>query len=170
MPCIMIILMMISLMMSCIFLFLSHPLSMGMILLTQTMLISLITGFMSLNFWFSYILFLIMVGGMLVLFIYMTSVASNEKFKYSNMIFLIIMLFMSLIFILYMKMDLFFMNLNNFNLETISMNLFFNFSLSKFLNYPSNVMLFLMIIYLFITLIAVVKITNINIGPLRQKF
>nr|YP_009185902.1 NADH dehydrogenase subunit 6 [Olophrum piceum]ALO70799.1 NADH deshydrogenase subunit 6 [Olophrum piceum] len=164
------ILMMTSMMLSCIFLFLNHPLSMGMILLMQTVLISLITGFMSMNFWFSYILFLIMVGGMLVLFIYMTSIASNEKFEYSNKIFMVIFLLLSMMILMYLNMDLFFMNMNNFNMESIKIKSSLNLSLSKFLNFPSNMMLFLMIIYLFITLIAVVKITNINIGPLRQKF
>merc|ERR1712221_33590 len=60
---------------------LSHPLAIGLALLSQTILICLITGLSSSSFWFSYILFLIFLGGMLVLFIYVTSLASNEIFK-----------------------------------------------------------------------------------------
>nr|YP_009368777.1 NADH dehydrogenase subunit 6 [Thyestilla gebleri]ARN58022.1 NADH dehydrogenase subunit 6 [Thyestilla gebleri] len=152
-----------------IFIFLTHPLSLGMILLIQTILIALITGSMSLNYWFSYIIFLIMIGGMLILFIYMTSIASNEKFKFSTKLFIV---FFSLFFIMsiFLTMDHFFFHQMSFNdlIPQISqMN--FKFSLSKFINWPNNLVFLMMIIYLLITLIMVVKITNINYGPLRQK-
>nr|YP_010868515.1 NADH dehydrogenase subunit 6 [Apatetica glabra]WGU20048.1 NADH dehydrogenase subunit 6 [Apatetica glabra] len=148
---------------SILFLFLNHPMSMGITLLMQTIMIALITGFINYNYWFSYILFLIMVGGMLVLFIYMTSIASNEKFKFSNKIFMLIPLSMISYLSVYFIIDQMMLNISNKN------EIFFIQSLSKFINFPSNILLFLMIIYLFITLIAVVKITDMKIGPLRQK-
>nr|YP_009995412.1 NADH dehydrogenase subunit 6 [Ochthebius lividipennis]QNP09828.1 NADH dehydrogenase subunit 6 [Ochthebius lividipennis] len=163
----MMILLMMNILLSTIFLFMIHPLSMGMILLIQTITISLITGFLNFNYWFSYILFLIMIGGMLVLFIYMTSVASNEKFKINNKIILLIISFMTIMMIFTFN-DNYFIMINNFN-KFIYMNNNY-LMLSKFYNLPSNSIMFLMIIYLFITLIAVVKITNFNLGPLRQKF
>nr|AXA45536.1 NADH dehydrogenase subunit 6 [Paederus fuscipes] len=142
-----------------------HPLSMGFILLIQTLLTCLMSSTFLLNYWFSYILFLIMIGGMLVLFIYMTSVASNEKFKFSMKIFY---LFMIMMIFLLMIMNYDSMLINPTNLLIIKQtNL--NISLSKFINFPFNLILYMMIIYLFITLIAVVKITNIKYGPLRQK-
>nr|ALO77525.1 NADH deshydrogenase subunit 6 [Scydmaeninae sp. 840139] len=148
---------------SMMFMFLNHPLSMGIILMIQTFLVCLITGMMISNFWLSYILFLIMVGGMLILFMYMTSIASNEKFKFSNKIFLYLMIsIMMLIF--FMLKDNFFLILMN----SYQMKMFLNFNLSKFFNYPYNFMLMLLIIYLFITLIATVKIINMKMGPLRQ--
>nr|ARH54686.1 NADH dehydrogenase subunit 6 [Tachinus subterraneus] len=163
-------LLMLTMMSSICFIFLMHPLSMGLLLLVQTITITLITGFMYINFWFSYILFLIMIGGMLVLFIYMTSIASNEKFKFSMKInFLLISMMVIFIIFLFFSDNMFF-NLNNINSEMISSNIKMYLTLNKFLNYPSNIMLFLMIIYLFITLVAVVKITNISFGPLRQNF
>nr|AEZ55652.1 NADH dehydrogenase subunit 6 [Ptilodactylidae sp. MJTNT-2012] len=164
-------LMLLSLMLTLIFPFLKHPMSMGMILLMQSTLISMTTGFFSYNFWFSYILFIIMIGGMLVLFIYMTSIASNEMFKYSNKI-AMIMITLSIMFMVMIHMeDQFFMNINTSNIDSMnfSKSVMFNLSLNKYLNFPSNILLFFMIIYLFITLIAVVKITNISYGPLRQK-
>nr|YP_006576040.1 NADH dehydrogenase subunit 6 [Necrophila americana]ACZ58567.1 NADH dehydrogenase subunit 6 [Necrophila americana] len=164
----MIMMMTLSLMLSFTFIFMSHPLSMGLVLLSQTILIALITGFISLNFWFSYILFLIMIGGMLVLFIYMTSVASNEKFKYSNLI-TIMNIFIIILSLPFYFMDSMLIYINNMQVETL-INEEIYISLSKFFNFPSSVILLMMIIYLFITLIAVVKITNISYGPLRQKF
>nr|WRQ18131.1 NADH dehydrogenase subunit 6 [Coproporus sp.] len=152
---------------SIMMMFLKHPLSMGMILLMQTILITLITGLLNFNFWYSYILFLIMIGGMLILFIYMTSIASNEKFNFS--IYLYIYMFMSMIISIF---SLIFNPLMNFYLKLEKKDFFFyyNISLNKFINNPNNIILFLIIIYLLITLIAIVKISVHNSGPLRQKF
>nr|AML26046.1 NADH dehydrogenase subunit 6 [Staphylinidae sp. BMNH 1274251] len=162
-------LMMLNLLLTVIFLFLNHPLTMGLILLMQTMLIALITGLLNINFWFSYILFLIMVGGMLVLFIYMTSIASNEMFNYSNKIMLTMLMMILMIMLFTFLTDNFLFSLNmNFMENNFIFNS--NIMLIKFFNYPSMFMIFFMIIYLFITLVAVVKITKIEYGPLRQKF
>nr|APX40054.1 NADH dehydrogenase subunit 6 [Psylliodes cupreatus] len=154
-----------------LFIFLKHPLTCGMILLAQTILTAILSGLMNYNFWYSYILFLIMVGGMLILFIYMTSIASNEKFKFNQNLFIYIIITMLFTWLLLMT-DLFYMNyfLNIQDLKSMSMNFNNNFSMKKYFNYPNFNLMFLMIIYLFITLIATVKITNNSYGPLRQKF
>nr|AYW52256.1 NADH dehydrogenase subunit 6 [Cleridae sp. 1 ACP-2013] len=151
-------------------LFLSHPMSLGMILLIQTILTSLIISLLNFNFWFSYILFLVMVGGMLVLFIYMTSIASNEKFLFSN--FLIMLVISStILMMMMMMMDSFMFNLNLLNNEILMKNDWtkFNLSMNKFFNYPNLSIFCISIIYLLMTLIAVVKISNLNLGPLRPK-
>nr|APX40639.1 NADH dehydrogenase subunit 6 [Colaspidema barbarum] len=153
------------------FLFLNHPLSFGLILLIQSITISALTGLMNYNYWFSYILFLVMVGGMLILFIYMTSIASNEKFKFSFSLFLLFLLMMILMF-MFLLIDFYYSSFNMQMIDMINQNKTKNIylSMNKYLNYPNNLILYMMIIYLFITLIMVVKITNINYGPLRQKF
>nr|AFC36304.1 NADH dehydrogenase subunit 6 [Limnius volckmari] len=166
------ILMILTISMSLIFLFLNHPLSMGMSLLIQSTLISMITGFYNHNFWFSYILFLIMVGGMLVLFIYMTSIASNEMFKFSNKLMIMLASITMMMIIITIFQDQLMPNLQVFNVDSTMFNNkeTYKLSLNKYLNFPSSMILLFMIIYLFITLIAVVKITNISYGPLRQKY
>nr|QWM97256.1 NADH dehydrogenase subunit 6 [Aulaconotus atronotatus] len=160
----------ICLMISLIFMFLNHPLSLGLGLLIQTILIALMTGFMSMNYWFSYIIFLIMIGGMLILFIYMTSVASNEKFKFSFKLFLMSSL-LTISFLPFIFIDSFYINKlsKNFDLMNQNTNLDFSLSLNKFINWPYNSIFIMMIIYLLITLVMAVKVTNINHGPLRQK-
>nr|QIV24793.1 NADH dehydrogenase subunit 6 [Analophus parallelus] len=165
------ILIVIMFMLTSVFLFLNHPLSFGLILLLQTLSIALITGMMNYNFWFSYILFLIMVGGMLILFIYMTSVASNEKFKLSPKL-ASMMLMMMLMLAPLMITDKMLNNMNLFSYDLSMQNTLHenSFSLSKFLNMPTSFNLMLIMIYLLITLIMVVKLTNIQHGPLRQKF
>nr|QIA46730.1 NADH dehydrogenase subunit 6 [Dermestes maculatus] len=146
-----------------------HPMSMGGVLLFQTILITINSGFFFHSFWYSYIIFLVMIGGMLILFIYMTSVASNEKFKFSLKSILLMPISMLMIFSLKeMFTYSFFWNksemLNFFNQNNQIL------SMSKFFNEPFMMIMMMMMIYLLITLIAVVKITNINYGALRQKF
>nr|ASN65973.1 NADH dehydrogenase subunit 6 [Broscus cephalotes] len=169
-------LMIINLIMTITFLFLNHPLSMGLILLIQTILISLMSGMYTYSYWFSYILFIIMLGGMLVLFIYMTSIASNEMFNFSMklMMFIMIMLFMMMIsyfMIEHMITNLLFKNsnmieyLNNMFMKNENLT-----SLNMIYNQPNNMTTLMLVNYLFLTLIAAVKITDIKYGPLRQKF
>nr|YP_010029666.1 NADH dehydrogenase subunit 6 [Pimelocerus perforatus]QOU11172.1 NADH dehydrogenase subunit 6 [Pimelocerus perforatus] len=155
---------------STIFMFMNHPLSLGCILLIQTILISLSSGMLYFNFWFSYILFLIMIGGMLVMFIYMTSIASNEKFKMPKM--MTIYCFFSFIILLIMITfsDNYYSNLISINSINLNQSLtFMNNSLSKFFNYPNMQMMIILMIYLLVTLIAIVKIVGRNTGTLRQK-
>nr|YP_010010515.1 NADH dehydrogenase subunit 6 [Callosobruchus maculatus]YP_010876301.1 NADH dehydrogenase subunit 6 [Bruchus pisorum]QOH99483.1 NADH dehydrogenase subunit 6 [Callosobruchus maculatus]WHE17352.1 NADH dehydrogenase subunit 6 [Bruchus pisorum] len=163
-------LMMFIMMMSMMFMFLNHPLSMGMILLIQTILTALMTGLMNYNFWFSYILFLIMIGGMLILFIYMTSIASNEKFKFSMKMLNMMIINFSILMLLILFMDQYFFSTNLQTMDFFMKDTYINYylSLNKYFNYPNNLILYLMINYLLITLIMVVKITNINYGPMRQ--
>nr|YP_009476275.1 NADH dehydrogenase subunit 6 [Psilogramma increta]AVM38370.1 NADH dehydrogenase subunit 6 [Psilogramma increta] len=161
-------------MLSIMMYFLNHPLSMGLMILIQTMLMCLMSGMMIKTYWFSYILFLTFLGGLLVLFIYVSSIASNELFILSNNMKMFIYIF---ILLLIMTQMIFFKNLNWMNLNNNSemetlMNMFwFNnenkINMNKLYNNKSSMLMMLLIIYLFITLIAIVKITNIFYGPLR---
>nr|YP_009355899.1 NADH dehydrogenase subunit 6 [Papilio dardanus]APC61736.1 NADH dehydrogenase subunit 6 [Papilio dardanus] len=163
-------------MFSFLMLFLNHPLSMGLMILIQTFFICLISGMLINSYWFSYILFLVFLGGLLVLFIYVSSVASNELF---NMNFFLknLMFFFFLIctfFSLYWMYNLNWLNFFfNYEMKSIMDNfLFFNnenkINLAKLYNTQTHLMMMMLIIYLFITLVAIVKITNIFFGPLRS--
>nr|YP_010321634.1 NADH dehydrogenase subunit 6 [Glyptotendipes tokunagai]UKO31627.1 NADH dehydrogenase subunit 6 [Glyptotendipes tokunagai] len=163
---------------SFLFSLMNHPLSMGILLMTQTITIALFSGILTKSFWFSYSLFLIFLGGMLILFMYMTSIASNEMFKFSmnlKILFMTLMffIFMFLFLIIFDFKMLFFnkiLNIDNMNLINMK-NLFMenNLTLNKLYNFPMNIITILLINYLFLTLIATVKITNIFEGPLRPK-
>nr|ASY98243.1 NADH dehydrogenase subunit 6 [Sphodromantis viridis] len=158
----------ISMTLSITFLFLNHPLSMGLILFLQAISMCIISGYMSISFWFSYVLLLIYLGGMLVLFMYVTSLASNEMFFYSNKI-LFTILTTPLIFLMIYYLNITYsMNLYE-NLEnSLTLNLTSNNFLLKMYNQPINMITIMIASYLFLTLIAVVKIINIYKGPLRQ--
>nr|YP_004934841.1 NADH dehydrogenase subunit 6 [Trichocera bimacula]AET13105.1 NADH dehydrogenase subunit 6 [Trichocera bimacula] len=158
---------------SFIFMQMKHPLAMGLMLLSQTFLICLITGIFSKTFWFSYVLFLVFLGGMLVLFIYVTSLASNEMFSFSMKMLTISLTLLLSIFFLALMMDKTIISslmMNSEMLQLTNLNNLLNedtLNLNKLYNYPTNLITLLLINYLFLTLIAVVKITNIFQGPLR---
>lgn len=133
----------------------------------QTIIISIISGLLNKDFWFSYILFLIIIGGILVLFIYITRVASNEKFKFSKKL-IILNLILILISLVLIFTDNYFSILNLFRKEIITQDyLSINLSISKYINMPRILIIIILIIYLLLTLIMVVKITYSKYGPLR---
>nr|UEK25895.1 NADH dehydrogenase subunit 6 [Thalamita sima] len=156
------------LMLSFLFTRLVHPLSMGLTLLIQTILISLTAGLATYSYWFSYILFMIFLGGMLVLFIYVTSLASNESFSFSYSTLATSLVILFLLVPLTLIWDYFF---NSFSaqlpLSSLDMETSNVFIISWI--YSVNLMNFTLfiIIYLLLTLIVVVKITNLFKGPLR---
>nr|QZR91940.1 NADH dehydrogenase subunit 6 [Filchnerella pamphagoides] len=155
------------------FIKLNHPMSMMMFIIIQTLLIGLTAGTLMESFWLAYILFLTFLGGMLVLFIYITSIASNEMFQLKSISVILtgitwLILTISLILIdksLYIDLSK--------NSDTSLTNNIMNFqemtiSLNKIYNNPTFMITMMMMIYLFLALLAVVKITNINQGPIRK--
>nr|AVN67785.1 NADH dehydrogenase subunit 6 [Periplaneta brunnea] len=154
---------------SMIFTQMNHPLAMGLMLLIQTAIMCMMSGMLSQSFWFSYVLFLIFLGGMLVLFIYVTSLASNEMFHLSMKMMMMTIMITIMLLLLFNNMNQMINNMEitiheyMYNTENEMMN-----SLTKLYNQPTNLITIMLASYLFLTLIAVVKITNISKGPLRQ--
>nr|YP_010414969.1 NADH dehydrogenase subunit 6 [Xanthodes albago]URW97491.1 NADH dehydrogenase subunit 6 [Xanthodes albago] len=161
---------------SIIMLFLNNPISMGLMILIQTLLTCLLSGMMIKTYWFSYILFLTFLGGLLVLFIYVSSIASNEMFKSSFNLKYTWMVGVMILFLLQMFIfkNITWMNMSiNSDMENFNnLMLFFNnenkINLSKLYNNQNFLIMLMLVIYLFITLISVVKITNIFYGPIRS--
>nr|QXT45835.1 NADH dehydrogenase subunit 6 [Stenonema femoratum] len=156
-----------------LFLSMNHPLAMGLVLLIQTLMVALLTGVLASSFWFSYILFLVFLGGMLVLFIYVTSLASNEMFSISAKSFLLTgALFTTGLAILLINDPLSWI-VPHYSSDTITVFNSSDFStaplLIKLYSSPTHLLTLLLVIYLFLTLVAVVTITNISEGPLRAK-
>nr|YP_010022651.1 NADH dehydrogenase subunit 6 [Muscina pascuorum]QOP39499.1 NADH dehydrogenase subunit 6 [Muscina pascuorum] len=158
-----------------IFMNMKHPLATGLMLLIQTTLVSLMMSLNTKSFWFSYILFLVFIGGMLVLFIYVTSLASNEMFTFSIKLLMISMFTFTFLLIYLYFMDNFnLMNYSNIETEMISYHHSYNMEnsllINKLYNYPTNLLTIMLMNYLLITLIIIVKITKLHKGPLRPMF
>nr|USO21441.1 NADH dehydrogenase subunit 6 [Eurema hecabe] len=160
---------------SFIMFFINHPLAMGLIILMQTLIISIFIGMFMSTYWFSYILFMVFMGGLLVLFIYVSSIASNELMKFT------LKLKLMFLFIMMSTMTISYLKYNNINLTYLFKNkemnnminlIYFsnenNINLFKLYNKQNYFLIMLLILYLFVTLIAVIKITNIFYGPLRS--
>nr|WNL54300.1 NADH dehydrogenase subunit 6 [Microcerotermes sp. 2 MLW-2023a] len=157
-------LMSMSTMTSLMFTQMKHPLAMGLMLLIQTTMVCLISGTMYKSFWFSYILFMIMIGGMLVLFMYMTSLASNEMFSPSNKMMMITLT--ALPALMYMMPTV----TNNKEMcshDTMTENEITTTTTVMY-NQMMGTMTTLLVLYMLLTLIVVVNIINVSRGPLRH--
>nr|AQP28641.1 NADH dehydrogenase subunit 6 [Cubitermes sp. A TB-2017] len=141
-----------------------HPMAMGMLLLIQTTMVCLISGTMYKSFWFSYILFMIMIGGMLVLFMYMTSLASNEMFSPSNK------MLMATLAMLPILMPMMTNSINNkeMNVHETMMENEITTTTTVMYNQMMGTMTTLLVLYMLMTLIVVVNIINVSSGPLRH--
>nr|WDY84703.1 NADH dehydrogenase subunit 6 [Gilpinia sp. 3 GYN-2022c] len=146
------------------------PFSMGLILLIQTLIISITSGMMTLSYWYSYLLFLIMLGSLLIIFIYVSSLISNVKFMINkwmkiNLFIIIILMIIFFKFNIYLSFE----DTKSFQMLELNLSML-KISLNKLFNKPNFIITFMLMNYLFITLIIVVKISNINMGSLRKTF
>nr|YP_010272391.1 NADH dehydrogenase subunit 6 [Phlogothamnus polymaculatus]UKE80388.1 NADH dehydrogenase subunit 6 [Phlogothamnus polymaculatus] len=141
--------------------FLKTPMSMGVMLLMQTMLSTIILAKMMSSSWMSMIIFLMLIGGLLILFMYMSSIASNEKFK-PNISMMIMLL--SIAIPLEEMMSTIQLNDTQENLMGIE-----TFTLTKIYNMKTMMITIMMFLYLLLAMIAVTKIIKIYKGPLRSK-
>lgn len=114
------------------------------------------------------------------MFIYITSLASNEIFKFSinlNKLNLLTILFTCFLIIFFFRdFKNFIINNKIINIDNLSLNFWQtsieknHYFLNKIFNFPINFITILLVNYLFLTLIATVKITNIFKGPIRSKY
>lgn len=110
---------------------------------------------------------------MLVLFIYTSSLAANEIFSFPS-----INIIISTIIVLITAISLNLMDLSLLNFPSSPYSLTLNYinvpylvtSTFKFFVSSSFIITLLLVFYLFLALVAVVKVTNINGGPLRPSF
>nr|YP_011010690.1 NADH dehydrogenase subunit 6 [Halobates matsumurai]WPW47370.1 NADH dehydrogenase subunit 6 [Halobates matsumurai] len=143
---------------------LKHPLSMGFNLILITFLSSMVMSIWMKYTWYSYILVLVMLGGMLVLFMYMASIASNEIMKFSFKTLIMIMTTM-MISAIFLKEEML-----SFNMTIIqTMDGQQNLSMMKLFNTKSSIITIMMALYLLMTMIYVIFITNTFEGPMRKK-
>nr|QHB74175.1 NADH dehydrogenase subunit 6 [Bolanusoides shaanxiensis] len=148
-------------MFSLITLIVKNPMSMGMMLMIQTMMVIMFMNTILPSSWFAMVSFMMMVGGLLIMFMYMSSIASNEKFKMK----INLMLMFALFIMIYDEMM--FENQIDENQEcykTSNMNL----SLTKIYNQKSMMLTMLMVLYLLLTMISVTKFVKHHQGPLRE--
>nr|QZZ18354.1 NADH dehydrogenase subunit 6 [Sobrala sp. SL-2021a] len=141
----------------------NNPMTMGLYLLIQTMLTTMLINKMMMSSWFMMITFLMMVGGLLIMIMYMSSIASNEKLEMNFKLTLILVLMIMII-------D----EMMNENMINETNNLMYNnnmdMSLTKIYNLKSMIITILMVLYLLLTMISVSNIVKHHKGPLRSYY
>nr|YP_009000474.1 NADH dehydrogenase subunit 6 [Ornithodoros brasiliensis]AHF21688.1 NADH dehydrogenase subunit 6 [Ornithodoros brasiliensis]QZP40891.1 NADH dehydrogenase subunit 6 [Ornithodoros brasiliensis] len=129
----------------------SHPLSMIMTMILATLYINIIMYTVMKHSWFPLIITLLMLGGLLVIFLYITSLTPNKKFSFNKKILLIIP-----VMIFFTKFNNLFFH-SNYSVQT-------NNIFSK----TSTTMLIFLLMYLMITLISIMMIIKSSMAPLKS--
>nr|QDO72174.1 NADH dehydrogenase subunit 6 [Gargara sp. 16071360] len=138
----------------------SSPVSMGLTLLVQTTLTILIMNMVNSSSWIPMITFLTMIGGLLIIFMYMSSITSNEMLKLN----LNMMLPLILMMLIMEEMTL---NDSNQEFQMIQSSVSNMMSMNKMYS-KSMSMTMMMVLYLLLTMISVNKIIKLFEGPLRS--
>lgn len=134
----------------------SSPLFLGLWVLFLALSISLLMGALTTS-WLGLFIFLIYVGGLLVIFAYFVALAPNHLIESKSILLLTLATYPSLVFILWPN---FIMPATDF-LENTQ-------SLITTLLFFSNISIYIFLaLILFLALIAVVKVSSISAGPLR---
>jgi len=139
----------------------SHPIIIVILIRAQTLILCLAIRIITQTPWFSFILFLVFMGGLIVLFIYISSLASNERFSieawwrpYPKLIGLRV---------LGISFSLLLENTQAISLTQIKIrDLIFKLYSPGILTLTT-----LTIFYLLLVLIVIVNITSLQEGPLR---
>nr|YP_010736933.1 NADH dehydrogenase subunit 6 [Busonia albilateralis]WEP24820.1 NADH dehydrogenase subunit 6 [Busonia albilateralis] len=143
--------------------FIKTPMALGTLLLMQTFCMTILINMVLSTSIISLLTFIMLIGGLMILFIYMSSLASNEKFK-TNTKMMIMM-----ISLIIMSEELMFNHQNNelqdFCLLENNENLYF----MKLYNKKSMAISIMLFIYLLLTMIMVTKLIKYYEGPLRAK-
>nr|YP_665522.1 NADH dehydrogenase subunit 6 [Campodea fragilis]ABF49572.1 NADH dehydrogenase subunit 6 [Campodea fragilis] len=139
-------------------------------IILQTILIAILLSIKMFSIWLPVILLLIMIGGMMILFMYMTSMIPNKH--HSIKINIMILPAINLTIITLFIMNFLFPS-TNFKSESMMTNKFFNLEnfnmmTNLFSNNTYQITIF-MAIYLLLTMIIIIKITNPWQGPLQHK-
>jgi len=137
----------------------THPVSFISIIISQTLLICLTSSIYTQSPWFALVLFLIFLGGVMVLFIYISRLASNEnflweqtEFKLSISLFLIIVILTSRLYFYPL------LSLNNKLL--LPLNFIYSIKFSS--------LIICLILYLLITILVVSRVIKKNKSPIRS--
>lgn len=145
-----------------IFLFIFHPLAIIFVLILQTILISISMYTITQFPWFSYTLILVFLGGMLILFTYISNIASNEIFKPNLKILFPLVIAPIIAFFLPLPKQ----NIRNES-KIMKTEQFNNLTIFKPFSDAIIPITLLIASYIILTLLTVVKIRKISQGPLR---
>nr|ADK97564.1 NADH dehydrogenase subunit 6 [Epiperipatus biolleyi] len=152
-----------------LFFFMMHPITMGIMIIIYVIPISILIGINSQNFWYSYIIILIYLGGLLILFLYITSLASNEKIFLKTSWHLKFTIIIMTLLLVSLTLLVFSDQIQNTDSLQESLQIFSNEnnSYTSFFSKPVGKITIFLASYLLLCLISVVKICHLIEGPIR---
>nr|YP_001648725.1 NADH dehydrogenase subunit 6 [Biomphalaria tenagophila]ABO14145.1 NADH dehydrogenase subunit 6 [Biomphalaria tenagophila] len=121
----------------------SSPVSLGISLFFTSVFVVLVMSIFF-NMWYSYIMFLVYIGGLLVLFIYMCMMSSNEKFHFK----LVVLYLLPLMYFLQSSSEI---NIN-----------FLGYSAYESSYYLSMSMFLGLVVVLLLTLLSILRILSVK--------
>nr|AIZ58619.1 NADH dehydrogenase subunit 6 [Ornithodoros moubata]UYB78480.1 NADH dehydrogenase subunit 6 [Ornithodoros moubata] len=128
----------------------THPISMILILIFSTLLMNFCVYTQLKNTWFPLMVTLLILGGMLTIFLYITSLTPNKKFHINKLPILLSMMMF---------------------LIKIKTNLFMSFHQNQIFSMFSNSLeslIIIMMIYLLMTLIAIMMMIKASMAPMKS--
>nr|YP_010535646.1 NADH dehydrogenase subunit 6 [Alectorobius peruvianus]UYB78532.1 NADH dehydrogenase subunit 6 [Alectorobius peruvianus] len=126
-----------------------HPILMIMSMITMCLLLNVYMYMYMKYTWFIYIITLLILGGLLVIFLYITSLTPNKKFNFNKKVFLLTPLILFLNTPQIMTMD------QHYQIMTLF--------------YPKSLtMVILTLIYLLLTLISIMSVVKSSMAPLKS--
>jgi len=141
------------------------PLRSNLIILRQSIILTLIINLINKTSWISFLLFILYIGGLIIIFLYISRIAFNEFNLNKNYIKLRIKLRIFIIIIIITKNFILLENLNYENKFIYEDNFYF---INIFI-IPNNLIIYFIIIILFFILILIIWILKNFKGPIRQK-
>ena len=144
----------------------NHPLIIGLILILTSVIYGLISYFIVITPWVSYILIIVFVRGAIIIFIYMARLSSNENIKIRFLWLTLIIIVSETTLLLIIKTKPKQVRLGfrlNENLQPIESII----TIYKTYNRMIIDLTVIMVSYLLIVLIVAIKIISFNKGPLR---
>ena len=141
-------------------LLMNHPLAFTLSLFNQTLLICIM--FKSVCLWISLILFLIFLGGILVIFIYVSSLRANEKFAVDLTSFMWVLPTIIFSFLVLNKNYIFISSSSGYLYPADFMVINFNLNRLTILAYS------FIVVCLFLALLLAIDFLNRNKKPLRS--
>nr|UZA61273.1 NADH dehydrogenase subunit 6 [Endeis sp. JZ-2022] len=139
------------------------PFMLVMIILSQTLLCSMMMWMMAQSFWMAYILMLIFLGGMLVIFVYMASINSNQKFDFKFSMMKMNILSVALITLYTASQMSSELMMGSPHYKSLTNNI------NKMYESSSSMTTLIMAIYLMMTLFILVMLSKKFKGPLKSK-
>lgn len=151
----------------------SHPIISIILIIIYRILLRFYISFWKINFIYSIIIFIIIIRGLLIIFLYFSRLISNDQISwYPNK--LLILTFLINFFILSLNLT----HLKNFSFnylyiskDNLSLNYLNEKIFTNILNlyiYPFNNITIICIIFLLIRLFTIIKISSIKSKPLRK--